>query len=610
MSALRYFPYTPRPYQGEVLRKLSKSITKWHVCLHAPTGFGKTPVVLSALMPLIERGYTVLWAVRTGNETDRPIEELKVMVERLGLDVFGISFRGKRDMCPLARKYGELDHSDVTYLCSQRKKNCPYYRNYKRYFDPTPFLDRGPLTYAEVYEVALIEEVCPYFAQRGLAPHADVVSLSYNYVVNPVFEWSLKSLVDLKRTVLVVDEAHNLQRVELGSAEITLGTIRRAMREAEAKRAPEKLFDLLGRVEEKVLELLSGLSDGDDTEYRVSEFIDGSDRDLLEEARKIGERIRRERLDEGKRPHSSLYRFASFWLYALEVEGTRGLAFIAERDGDNLRLCIWDMRAAEILADRWQRFKRCVFMSGTLKPIEAFAETVGLTNYVSIAVPSIYRAENVRVYLVRGLTTRGEALSPEMSEAYVRAVVSLLNRVRASTAVFTASYRIQEELLRAGLAEKARELGYSVFLERRHMRGQESRRVLEGFKSSRGRGLLVAPMGGRFAEGADFPGEELQVIFLAGIPFDKPTTRTMLYLQYYEELYGKERGRLYGYIIPALRRAAQALGRALRSPDDKAVLVLGDERYKRYLPLLPDYVQERVEEIEVSDLSDVDVPWL
>ncbi|MEM4445573.1 MAG: helicase C-terminal domain-containing protein, partial [Thermofilum sp.] len=83
-----------------------------------------------------------------------------------------------------------------------------------------------------------------------------------------------------------------------------------------------------------------------------------------------------------------------------------------------------------------------------------------------------------------------------------------------------------------------------------------------------------------------------------------------LYVEYYEELYGEDKGRLYAYVYPALRKAAQALGRALRSPYDQAVLVLGDSRYKTYSQLLPDYVRELAKEASYRDLGSVRLPWL
>ncbi|RLE51092.1 MAG: hypothetical protein DRJ20_02615 [Candidatus Methanomethylicota archaeon] len=296
---------------------------------------------------------------------------------------------------------------------------------------------------------------------------------------------------------------------------------------------------------------------------------------------------------------------------ALSLVGVDGISFIAERDGENLKLNIWDMRASEILGERWLLFNRCIFCSGTLEPIEAFAETIGLNNYAKIKVPNIYRKENVKVYIVTGLTTRGEELIDEMAERYVKAIRDFLEIVQVNSAIFTASYRIQSRLFERGLSEEIEKLGYQMFVERRGVSGPESKDILEKFKeaSKAGNGVLVAPIGGRFAEGADFPGEELQAIFLVGIPFEKPTTRTRLYIDYYSSIYGNEKGRFYAYILPALRRASQALGRAIRSLDDKAVLVLADNRYLGYLDILPDFIKDWHVKIHYTKIKTINTPW-
>lgn len=111
--------------------------------LEAPTGFGRTPVVMYALLPYLERGYRVVWAVRTGGETDRPVEELSVFRERVEVEFTAMSFRGKRDMRLPAREFGEgLDYSEVSYICG-RERRCPYYRRLERGVDPEP-PGRGP----------------------------------------------------------------------------------------------------------------------------------------------------------------------------------------------------------------------------------------------------------------------------------------------------------------------------------------------------------------------------------------------------------------------------------------------------------------------------------
>ena len=611
MRALRLFPYRPRRYQDEVIEVIFKSIRTRNVCLHAPTGFGKTPVILAALLPYIDDGYRIIWSVRTGNETDRPIEELKVFAEKKRLKVFGFSIRGKRDMCLLAREYGEnFDYSDVSYLCSRMRKKCPYYNKLRRGIDPYPIVDMGPLVYSEVFRVASSLGVCPYFLQFYLLEYADVVSLSYNYVVDERFEWSIRRIISFPLSILVVDEAHNLQRLELGSDTITLGTLARALKELEDYKADD-VKELVERVQDLCIKIRDKLKKEEDTEFNPLDFISQEDIFTLKKAQQIGEDIRRKRLNEGKQPRSSLYHFSNFWLSALDLLDVKGIAFIAERENENLSLNIWDMRSSEVLSKRWPLFYRCVFCSGTLKPIKAFAEIIGLSNYVSIGVPNIFRRENIRSYIIRDLTTRGEILEENMARDYVKTIILFLNKIRVNTAIFTASYRIQNSLKERGLIDNIRSIGFEVFEERRNLRGQEARRILDTFKKKAVRkpSVLIAPMGGRFAEGADFPGKLLEAIFLVGIPFEKPSVKVKLYLEYYEELYGKDKGRFYGYIVPALRKACQAIGRALRSPEDKAVFVLGDYRYEKYKDLLPSFVKEYSNVILADEIVNIELPW-
>ncbi|MEM1714951.1 MAG: ATP-dependent DNA helicase [Thermofilaceae archaeon] len=611
MLESRRFPYKPRPRQIEVAEEMARALKRTNVILEAPTGFGKTPVVLYALLPYVERGRRIVWAVRTGSETDRPVEELAVFRRELGLKLVGVSFRGKRDMCLLARKFGsDLDYSEVSYICSRERSKCSFYRRLGD-VDPYPLVARGALTYSEVYRWASEWGVCPYFLQRKLLAHADLVALSYNYVVSQELSWSVRQLIPFDESVLVVDEAHNLQNLDLGGDSVTEGTLQRALEEA-AEVGSKRAVELVRHAIDYVADRFKGLGEEESELFDPEELIPDYGDGLLEEALRAGEMVRELRYRQGRRPRSSLHHFATFLEAALGLKGVRGIAFIAEKVNGRVSLSIWDMRSAEVLGSVWSRFHRVVFMSGTLSPIEAFAETVGVGSYHAISVPSPYDEANASVYLVTDLTTRGEELSREMAERYVEAVVKLLSRVRRNTAIFAASYRVQQGLIDAGLLKRAEELGYRPFVERRDMSGLEAAQALKSFKAmaGEGRGLLVAPMGGRFAEGADYPGEELMCVFLAGIPFEKPTTKTRLYIEYYQSLYGEEKGRLYAYVYPAIRRAAQALGRALRSPKDQAVLVLGDYRYRSYLKLLPDYVAELLREVDHTQLDRVRLPWL
>ena len=108
------------------------------------------------------------------------------------------------------------------------------------------------------------------------------------------------------------------------------------------------------------------------------------------------------------------------------------------------------------------------------------------------------------------------------------------------------------------------------------------------------KGVFCATMTGRYAEGADFPGKELEGIFLVGVPFDKLTIKTKLYIEYYQKIHGKEKGTFYAYILPATKRA-------LRSKEDNALFILGDKRYINFIRYLPDFIQKNLKIISNSN---------
>jgi Rad3-related DNA helicases len=73
-----YFPYKFREDQDKLFSFIQEKIREKNLIISAPTGYGKTAVILAAILPYAkENDLKIIWTVRTGPETDRPIEELK-----------------------------------------------------------------------------------------------------------------------------------------------------------------------------------------------------------------------------------------------------------------------------------------------------------------------------------------------------------------------------------------------------------------------------------------------------------------------------------------------------------------------------------------------------
>ncbi|MEW6070538.1 MAG: helicase C-terminal domain-containing protein, partial [Candidatus Thermoplasmatota archaeon] len=576
---MRYFLYKLRAGQKEALELIEENISHKNICLNATTGFGKTPVILSALLTkAYPKGYPIIWSVRTGNETDRPIEELKNIANKKKLQIFGLSYRGKKDMCLLAEELKINDYEEVSFLCKTKLKKCKYAKKFENFNFDLEALVNKPLLYSEIMKYCKSKKICPYLVERVLLPCAQVVALSYNYIVNDKTAWSIRKLIPFEYSYLVVDEAHNLQHLSLNSDKISLGTFQRALKELGMfeRKEVEELEKFIKIILERATKIYNQLenANGKERELDILEFLKGvkNVEYNLSTIRKYGERIRKFKLDNNKAPRSSLYHLANFWLSSITLVGVDGIAFIATRTGKNLELERWDMRAKEALKETWQNFRANVFCSGTLAPLDGFAETIGLENWLGKNLCLDYDRNKVRTLIVEGLTTKGERLLKNMALKYIESLEDFL-ALNTNLAIFSSSYRVQNTLLHNNLEQIAEGARKKIFIEKQGMRGDDARKILDEFKAcayKEQKALLVASAQGRFAEGADFPGKELEGIFLAGIPFEKMTLRTKLYLMYYEKLYGKKKGNYYAYVVPALRRASQALGRALRSKQDRA----------------------------------------
>jgi len=275
-----YFPFKPYDQQIELISLIQEAISSGKsLVVEAPTGIGKTVSVLSSFLPFREE-YKLIWTCRTHSQVERVLEELYRIKEFSGEELSGIGVLNRRDMCvnPSVREISKSPREAVV-VCKEFRKigRCPFHRkvcNYHHFFNP---------------------EIAPSFQS--------------------------KLGISMGEVVLVVDEAHNLEKFssEVQSKEITENTLNRASKEAkefeaeeEFKEAKEFLEDLVEKNLKRGAEVLIPW------EYvETSEEIDelGEEIDELgEELIFIGEEVWAERISLGKRPVSYLHSIGVFLL--------------------------------------------------------------------------------------------------------------------------------------------------------------------------------------------------------------------------------------------------------------------------------------------------------
>jgi len=626
----KIFPYKEiRPVQAEMITAIGDAVTTGkHAAIEGSTGMGKTISVLCGILTSQESAERkIVYCCRTHKQMDRVIEELYALNSKLK-EVSGISLRGRSEMCinPLVKKFA-ASASDAAYICGMMRKleKCDFYANMKRREERVAeiqdLLASKPTLAGELMEMCREEEFCPYEIAKEALADVKVVAASYVYLLDPAIRpLFLKNMhANLSNLIVVLDEAHNLPDVAIELASDTLSTYSVA---SAAREAQEFEDELTYKVANGIGELIDELAKERITEGEGEELIKGNEfldavakmlkrkklkvkpAELPEHLKKIGEIHMLHKIREGGSPRSYIHKIGVFLeAWAATSEEPRYIHLISKglgmRGQPVVRLEVQALDPRIITQPFIDGSYATISMSGTLVPIEAYRDVIGLPVNISTAqYPSPFHEENVLSLVVRGVTTKESYRGPEMYKKIAERIAEVADAVQGNIGVFVASYEVLERLMGAGLAERIKK---PVLFEEREMSSSKNDRLIKDFKSRADRdgAVLLGVQGGRNSEGGDFPGDQMNAVIVVGIPYGRPTKRTKTMIDYYESQFpGK--GMLYGYYLPAHRRMCQAAGRAHRLLSDKAAVIFMDWRVATAFVRgsLPTWLRNRLEVVE------------
>jgi DNA excision repair protein ERCC-2 len=230
-----------------------------------------------------------------------------------------------------------------------------------------------------------------------------------------------------------------------------------------------------------------------------------------------------------------------------------------------------------------------VHLSGTLSPLNEYRDTIGLPdNTPLIKLPPPFPPDNRLVVYDQELTTNYEVLQndPEMKLMFRERIEQVLSLTKGrNTAIFFPSFDLMGEILGNQELEDGSTLpaylrnGRDFFIEKRGSSQGDVMELASTFKDSSG-GVLVSVLGGRLSEGMDFPGKSLEVVIIVGIPYPKPNARQRALSAFYDIKFSK--GWEYTVHAPAARRMMQAMGRMIRSEEERGFGMILDKRAKHF----------------------------
>ena len=625
-------PYVPRENQRETIDLISTVIKdRNHIVLESPTGSGKTFTSLAGALPFVKDGFKIVYCVRTNSQQKQVIHELQ-QFKKAGNEIKAIAIQGRDALCPQQKYDDELkksNWSEKSKICKSLKMQsklgeagCQFYRKLLR--DSKSLINEWSskiLTAEDFAKEAEESGLCPYELNKLLLKEAQVVIAPYVYFFE---EFIRKYMIgwmgtSLDRIITIVDEAHNLPDWARGAASdsMTLRSINRAVSEVKdyGYQLPNggDTIQFLNFVEASIEKLAEEHVPSNEDEGLLPSHIVALDSEVstfetemmshgkmtlyklkqnCTEIAKMGQQTRQYLLDKGKRPRSYLGSVGDFLCHWLDSIDSHTIRLVGLSPLRLEKVCL-DPR---IMTGFLDETAGVISMSGTISPLDMFRDLVGLRpDSVLERKESVFPKTNKKILFLDDVNTSYNMLNSnfDMLSKIKNQIQIIVANFSGNIALFFPSYKLLDSALNDLKIKKP------VYREYSGMKQDELMQTVESFKSDKG-AILAGVMGGRLAEGVDYPDTTLEMAMIIGIPYPSPGARQDA-LQHYYDISFDGRGWKFAVESPAVRKLLQAAGRVVRSETDKGLIIIADNRARSFLEYMPELEQS---ENIVSEIGD------
>jgi len=549
------FPFGQvRPGQDRFLEDARACFaSRTHLLAHAPTGLGKTAVSLSAgLESSLGNGFLFFLTARQSQHAVA-VETLRHIWKRRKVGVVDIVAR--EDMCLSRRRNGSVP-------CLEGE---PCYFLARSAEEAADRLLAYPMHVQESMRLCLRLGTCPYKAAMDALGRADVAVADYNHMFLAGRSSALsRTGREGSDTWLIVDEAHNLpdRLMDNHSAELTEQRILRASGSAALRTFKDDL-EVLRSCHAR---LLCGPERARVEAWELDEALEqacGTD------TGRLAEEMLSSLKEVDARRHRALLDFLANW----SAFGDSSVRFTTRSSG-SLTCRLVDPSLVSVAA--FDKVRSALLMSGTLHPPEMFADLLGLAERCACRhYPSPFPPENRLVLGVLGVTSRFRERSERMYSFIGQRILEVCSSSPGNVAVFFPSYDFMASVL---FQLRGQALPKRLIAESKEFTKNERDAILEDLRRSRD-AVLMATIGGSFSEGVDFKDNLLSAVVVAGLPLSPPSPELDAMQMRMERRFGARKAKLYAQTYPALSKMLQAAGRAIRGEEDRAAIVLLDERY-------------------------------
>ena len=533
----------------------------------APTGIGKTLGTLFPSLKAMAEGFAEQIFYLTAKTMTRTVAEKTLTdLQKQGLALKRLTLTAKRKLCFLPEATCQPDE-------------CPFAKG---------FYDRARAAVEDMFgeeawtrqvieEYAHKHSICPFEFSLEMANWADVVICDYNYVFDPRV-YLRRFFLDGGEYIFLVDEAHNLvdRARDMFSAELSKESWRRLKRltkedDPRLTKSVTKVNSALVK-EKKRCVMAEGSSESVNKEpptqliQALRHFVKE-----VEHFLKINDQavVWREQLVEH-------YFQALSFIRTSESYDDHYVTFL-QLTRDDLRVKLFCLDPSVRLKEALGRGRAAVLFSATLSPMDYFMNVLGgeETSY-KLKLTSPFPAENLCLLINDHISTKFKQRTKTYN-LVAEAISSAVLHKAGNYLVYFPSYDYLHEVY---LQFKVQNQQVSVICQTPGMAEEDREGFLAAFATNPQHTLVgFALMGGIFGEGIDLIGDRLSGAVVVGVGLPQIGLEREIIRAYYEST--NQQGYEFAYMYPGFNKVLQAVGRVIRTEEDRGIVLLIDERFSR-----------------------------
>ncbi len=567
------FPYY-RNGQEDMINLVEKTYLNDEVSyIEAPTGIGKTMgAIYGTLKSYLKKKVDKIFYLTPKNSGFNIAISTFSKLALNGLKVKVITLHAKEKMCLCEEKVCNPDH-------------CPFTRNY---YDKLKHILKEALIGSNIYtedylkKLGLKHTICPFEFSLDLSTFCNYIICDYNYVFHPIS--ALKRYFETPdysvNHFLLIDEAHNLisRSRDMYSSSINtedFSNVKKALKEIKNT----KLKNALSKVVSD-FNLLKKLDFCRDFVEKSEILIEAFDENFIKNLAKLLDQYRTYTSDHPDFKDSVVNNFfieVNRFLTLHEMRNDNFALYVRKyvpKKKEEYELNIFCLNASDYVKEKIENTSGSVLFSATLSPLPYYKDLLTQdleTN--DLALESPYEKSHLNLLVNKSLSLLYSNRKESFPEV-CKNIETFIDGKVGNYLVFAPSFEYLSMLMEK--FKKNKDIKY-VF-QSPHMTVSDRNSFLENFKFRPTKSVVAfTVMGGVFSESIDLIGDRLIGVVIIGIGLPSFDFRNNLLKEYYIKEGFDGYNYAYGYV--GLNHVMQAVGRLIRTENDRGSALLIDQRY-------------------------------